>query len=92
MLEPVLKLLADPSRWTKRADARDAEGKPVPYDSWQACSWCLYGAIYRVFDREQRAQAVELLKVHVPVGQSLAQFNDYATHDELVAVLRRAVS
>jgi hypothetical protein len=41
-------LIEDPGRWTKRALARDANGRPVWPSTRSACAWCALGALLRV--------------------------------------------
>jgi hypothetical protein len=46
----VQELLADPERWTKNAVARNQYGAAIPHThDPDACKWCLYGALLRVY-------------------------------------------
>lgn len=48
----VSELLADESKWTQNASARDAEGRLCHVDSPKACRWCLWGALCYCYDRD----------------------------------------
>jgi hypothetical protein len=43
----VRKRLSNPEAWTKHSKAKDRYGAAVGYNSPEACSWCLLGAIQR---------------------------------------------
>lgn len=45
----LLELLAEPAAWCRDAEARDADGEPVTYDSDAAVAWDLTGALCRLF-------------------------------------------
>lgn len=96
MTEPQLQdfvslsaLLADPSAWTQRADARDAHGHSTAFDDPHATSWCLYGAMHRCVPRDSWQPVGDALRTAAgPVA--LSQFNDQATHAEVLALIERA--
>ena len=48
-LEGVLSILGEPKRWTRGADARAFPRRSVLPQSDEAESWCLWGAIVRVW-------------------------------------------
>lgn len=41
-------LLSDPARWTRCTPARNEQGLSVKPTAWNACCWCVVGAIARV--------------------------------------------
>lgn len=41
------ELREHPERWTQNLEARDADGRYVPYNSYRACCWCAVGLIAR---------------------------------------------
>lgn len=41
-------LLSDPDHWTQAAPARTEMGVPVKPTAWNACMWCVVGAIARM--------------------------------------------
>ncbi len=45
----LLALFDHESRWCQEAEARDAEGEPVHFDSEDAVAWDLVGALCRLF-------------------------------------------
>lgn len=45
----VAELLNDPSKWTREAYARNANGEAITARSPDAVCWCLTGALLRVF-------------------------------------------
>ena len=52
----VRELLSKPTSWTKNAYARDQHGKPVRPNDPSATSWCLEGAISRVYGKDFTAR------------------------------------
>lgn len=50
LVDGILALLSDESKWCKRAPARDIQGNSVESMSFQAASFCVYGAARRVSD------------------------------------------
>lgn len=50
--DKVWKLFEDPSHWTQGCSARDKNGKKVLSTVTEPCSFCLYGGIYAVYDKE----------------------------------------
>lgn len=82
-------LLADPDAWTQRADARDASGMSIAFDSPTAVCWCLYGAMHRCVPRDAWQEVGDALRAAAgPVA--LSQFNDQATHADVLALIERA--
>jgi hypothetical protein len=49
IIDAVLDLLSDESKWTKGCFARNTDGDSVSPESAEACCWCLDGAIIRCF-------------------------------------------
>lgn len=47
--ETMAELFQDPSRHTKHAFARDSKGIAVSDLSDEACSWCLWGAAFKIY-------------------------------------------
>lgn len=87
----VLELLSDPKRWTKRVTARDKDGNPTPSGYPDAVCWCLVGAILKCYpDRigeiVNKVNQVILSKGH----RNLVNFNDTATHEDVLEVAREA--
>jgi hypothetical protein len=92
----VWKLLSDRSRWTKNCLARDCYGKPIfdPCHSPRAVSWCVIGAISKVYG--WNTETLHSSKLHSSkyerlldmVGDLVAWNNNRASHQELVSVLK----
>lgn len=91
--------LADPSRWTKGAPARDATGDRVPATDPRAVCWCVYGArrleLAKVKSPELRRrlddETDEML--HEAAGWAApSAINDGPTtiHSEVLDLIRRA--
>jgi hypothetical protein len=97
-LTSVSKLIESPKYWCQGALARDkadaAVGDPA---SSEACAWCLVGAVLwavgfgftgnRTFKHLLRTLGSESLKNTGP----LVAFNDTVTHEEVRALLKRAI-
>jgi hypothetical protein len=45
VLRKARALLTDPSNWCQGYNCRDANGRPLPYGSSLACSYCLVSAV-----------------------------------------------
>lgn len=46
ILEAAADLLSHPGAWAQGGGAFDSKGEPRVFDSPEACSWCLYGALW----------------------------------------------
>ena len=88
-LEAVRNLISDERHWTKGQYARDERGKSVHPSSPTACKWCLTGAIDRAIDKDEDKQLAELyIRTTAAYGyESLAVFNDYSSHKEVIDAL-----
>jgi hypothetical protein len=51
-IETVRRLLANPSRWTKECEARDARGRPIDPCDDAAASFCIVGAFLHLASPE----------------------------------------
>lgn len=73
-------LLADPSKWTQGAYARDAEGNKIRFRSGRdsAVCWCLQGAVQHCYDDDEVAWRI-LKLIRSEVGGSLPEWNDGTT-------------
>lgn len=91
ILRAVYLLLRDPSRWTQRAPARDAKGRPCYGASREAVCWCLVGAVSKCalgpngMTYPAWREALELLTQ--ATGGAPAQYNDNHEHTDIVAML-----
>jgi hypothetical protein len=99
------KLLSDPSKWTKETLARDIHGKPVLPCEKTAVSWCVNGALMKVYGLDHtktlrwathhaRAEKVFDLNPKYVALQHEVGFipywnNDTATHAEIVEALKK---
>lgn len=61
VLEGARELIADASRWTTGAFAKDGQGRSVPADSPAATCWCAAGAIRRVAGLQWQASEKALI-------------------------------
>lgn len=55
------ELLADKSRWTQGASARDGDGVEVFPNDPAACQFCIYGAMSRVCNGEYPPNALNVV-------------------------------
>lgn len=90
------ELLSDKSKWTKRAFARGGNGEVVDARSEEATCWCTLGAIQRCYLAPGRArikwmEMAQHLEQAPPIqrfGGIVADWNDAATYEEVVALLK----
>lgn len=87
----VLELLSDGRRWTIFALARDENYMRVlPQDKY-ACSWCLLGAIQRVYPNiiDQIEVIDKLISI---IHTDITTFNDLhsTSHEDIIRVLEEA--
>ena len=98
--QTVRDLLEDPKRWCKGSFARDAQGEGVSIYNNMACSWCLVGALEKIYPHlyavDFRKQLLSAIKNHYKIGEydidSISIFNDNVntTHDDMLAVITEA--
>lgn len=85
----VAELLADKSRWTKGATARDAHGLQIHSMDLNATCFCVYGAMRRINGGEP--DYVSLARLEEAIGSSgVAEFNDTHTYEEVYAKVLEA--
>ena len=90
------ELLSDKSKWTKRAFARGGNGEAVDARSEEATCWCTLGAIQRCYlplaeALEKGMEVAWRLEQTPPIqrfGGIVADWNDAATYEEVVALLK----
>jgi hypothetical protein len=92
---PVLDLLRDPTHWTQRAYAKDADGNCVTSDDPSAVCWCIYGAINKCYPNDEDHKMVLRHKLREILckeygNPTIAEFNDTGTHANVVALLEQA--
>lgn len=80
--------------WTQGASARTASGREVDSSHYQACRFCMIGAINRASDNDysdENSQALRTMWSLVP-NEDIAAFNDAPgrTVEECIAVLEKA--
>lgn len=92
-LQKARDLIADPAHWTQRTAARDAATTPVPVASPYAKSFCTLGAVDRAagFDSHGFYDATAFLYQVIGSAESIAQFNDSHTHEEVIALFDAAI-
>lgn len=97
VLQRVRERLSDPRRWTRGADARDADGDTVGVRNAAAVCWCLKGALAAEWDAFEFTKDYELLgaammeKSRSPHPVAITTFNDTHTHAEVLALIDRAL-
>lgn len=89
------ELLADPSKWTKGAVARDINGAIVEESDASAVCFCIAGAIYKcelsLFSDPRTSALYDIIQNDFG-ERSISMFNDAPerTHAEILDVLKRA--
>lgn len=86
------ELLADPARWCKGTLARAADGTPVDPGNPSATCWCVVGAIHKAtLVAAVRRAATSMVEEATGGGDWIADWNDRATHREILAGLDAAI-
>jgi hypothetical protein len=108
LLKDARARIADPTRWTKGANARNAEGREVVGGDDRATCWCAVGAVLQqpepIADSALR-EALFALSAHVPPRprlhprrdlppeQIIAEYNDErASHADVLALYDRTIA
>lgn len=98
----MLEVFNNQSCWTKGTLARDATGNSVPFDSPDACKWCLSGAFCKVYGKHNAnifnskfMKMVEVVKGRFPGNLNfglITNFNDdrKTTFNDIVNIVREA--
>lgn len=88
-------LIDSPEKWTKNADARDANGEEIGVYSVAATCFCAYGAIERASEGRMGHTARAFLRDSIPSewDRKIEQWNDspQRTHAEVLAGLDTAI-
>jgi hypothetical protein len=82
----VAELLADKSRWTRKACYRDSDGEEVCFKAEATC-FCLYAAVEVIYGPEIKTPCETLRRV---IGGSIICFNDAHTYEEVYAKVLEA--
>ena len=93
------ELISDPERWTQGVYARDAQGIFTDWDSPEAVSWCVTGAIAKVVRSVQESKGdynalvmSALDKLRCAIGHDgVTAFNDAHNHAEVLAAFDKAI-
>jgi hypothetical protein len=87
----VQELLSDPKRHCKGWEAKDSRGNDIDYDSPEAVSWCLVGAVWRCYGIEDNAEVFARLNKALE-GLDCASYNDApkTTHADVLKIVRLA--
>jgi pyrroline-5-carboxylate reductase len=89
----VSEVLCDKSRWTKGAQARNADGESVWADGEDACCFCVAGAISIVFksDRAGWTRFRDALATAAGItADGLILWNDTATYTKVIRAVKKA--
>ena len=91
LLEAVLDLLSEPTRWTRKAFARNQRGTEVPPQDDEAICWCLQGAVIHFWGK-RRDPPESLVKAGREISSwGLHMVNDNFTHEDVLNCVRRAI-
>lgn len=92
----ITELLADPNRWTQRAEARDSDGSVVNPLAENAEQFCLYGAVAKCYgtlrlDTDVHHKLGLTLKA-MGVDESYITWQDHPwrTHAEVLDLVTKA--
>ena len=85
------ELLDSKEKWCQRASSRDPNGNTINPTDDKACSWCLFGAIYKcVPSQEERYTIYNRLNNILPGGFVYWQDQEGRTFEEVRALLLEA--
>ncbi len=70
------ELLTDPTRWCKGAGARDASGKGCSIHSEDAVSFCLVGALVKIYGVDEAYMKVGVKLLPYIQHRRMSDFND----------------
>jgi hypothetical protein len=84
----ISELLCDESKWTKGALARDKFGNSIhPHDKNAVC-WCLLGATSKCYAKSGKFKTMfDVLSASLI--DSIADFNDHSTYEEVINFVKR---
>lgn len=86
----MLKDFLTKDKWCQWSFALDDQGELVLETHPRACKWCLVGAIHKCYQYpETKCMVVEKLSSLIG-NQSLIEFNDTHTWNEIKALIERA--
>lgn len=91
ILRALRTLLTPVGAWCKGAYARTAGGQPTHSHDKSARSYCLIGGINLVVDEDERTNVEGLIRKTCNIP-NLAQFNDNATQEGVLAVINRTIA
>lgn len=94
ILTTARKLISDENNWTQGAYARNIAGDSVLYNDPTAICFCSIGALERVNkgSRDPIVIAYRALATELGGGSNIVQFNDKATHQEVLALFDRVIA
>ena len=92
ILQAARQLISNQERWTQGAAARGLDRIECYAQSNAAVCWCILGAIGRCAPNDRRALLAERLIYLVLERGSIAEFNDNATHADVLSLLDRAIA
>jgi hypothetical protein len=70
------ELFTNPERWCKGFQAVNANGRPVRAVADNAVAWCIAGALYKCYPKNEDWHAVQLKLRERINGQRLHDWND----------------
>lgn len=85
-------LISDPAKWTQHFFAKNTYGFCVDENSEDAVCFCSWGALSHVQGHfvDDDASAFSILKQ--AMGDTVANFNDTHTHEEVLAAWDKAIA
>jgi hypothetical protein len=91
-LQKVRELLSDPTRWTKSAFAKKADGTTCSAVNPKAVCWCLVGATLKFNNNPFGPLGmIDALLDTAPTTNNLAVNNDSISHEQLLDWIDKAI-
>ena len=104
ILKKAKKLLSHKGAWTRGTFARNERGHDVDYNSAEAVSFCLLGALHKItlhkhkiadadreYDNYKLAKEYIIKSNYLPYND-IAVFNDTSTFEEVLQALDKAIA
>lgn len=95
LLKKAREIISQPEHWTQYAQARDSDGIAVLATEESATCFCAIGAVIKAEQilniTDDEAVFFNHLRKHMQTN-SVAEFNDFHTHEEVLAAFDLTIS
>lgn len=85
-------IISNPDNWVRLDFAKNAEGFAVDENDEGAVCFCSWGALSRAQGHFVDSNSSVLNTLSIAMGDSVANFNDTHTHEEVLAAWDKAIA